>query len=43
MYFTHEVALLLERAGFRDVELRAGYEERPPTADDAFVVFLARR
>jgi hypothetical protein len=35
--------LLLERAGFRDVELYAGYELRPPTSDDAFVVLVARR
>ena len=43
MYFTHEVALLLERAGFVDVQLRAGYDERAPTADDDFVVFVARK
>ena len=43
LYFTHEIVLLLERAGFVDVELRAGYEDRPPAADDAFVVFIARR
>jgi SAM-dependent methyltransferase len=43
MYFTHEVALLLERAGFVNVEMRAGYENRAPSADDGFVVFLARR
>jgi len=42
-YFTHEVGLLLEQAGFVDVELRAGYEDRPPTGDDDFVVFLARK
>jgi len=39
----HEVGLLLEQAGFVDVELRAGYEDRPPTGDDDFVVFLARK
>ena len=43
LYFTHEVRLLLERAGFADIELRAGYEDRPPTADDDFVVFVARK
>ncbi len=42
-YFTHEVALMLAAAGFVDVELRAGYEDREPTADDDFVVFLARK
>jgi SAM-dependent methyltransferase len=43
LYFTHEVALLLERAGFAEVETRAGYEDRAPTAEDEFVVFLARK
>jgi SAM-dependent methyltransferase len=43
LYFTHELVLLLERAGFVDVELHAGYEDRPPTGDDDFVVFVARR
>jgi SAM-dependent methyltransferase len=43
LYFTHEIVLMLEQAGFVDVELRAGYEDRPPAADDAFVVFVAHR
>ena len=43
LYFTHEVVLMLERAGFVDIDLRAGYEDRPPTADDDFVVFIARK
>ena len=43
LYFTHEVRLLLEQAGFVEVELRAGYEDRPPTSDDDFVVFIARK
>jgi hypothetical protein len=43
LYFTNEVVLMLEQAGFRDIELRAGYEEREPTGDDEFVVFVARR
>jgi SAM-dependent methyltransferase len=43
LYFTHEIVLMLEAAGFRDVELRAGYEDRPPTPDDDFVVFIARK
>jgi SAM-dependent methyltransferase len=42
LYFTHELVLLLERAGFSDVELRGGYEDREPTADDRFVVVHAR-
>jgi SAM-dependent methyltransferase len=43
LYFTHELVLMLERAGFADIELRAGYRDEPPTADDDFVVFVARR
>ncbi len=43
LYFTHEIELMLASAGFVDVELRAGYEDRPPTADDDFVVFIARK
>jgi SAM-dependent methyltransferase len=43
MYFPHELRLMLERAGFADVELRAGYSDAEPSPDDDFVVLLARR
>jgi len=43
LYFTHEIRLLLEQAGFVDVRMCAGYEDRPPTGDDDFVVFVARK
>ena len=43
LYFTHEIVLMLERTGFVDIQLRAGYEDRPPTSDDDFVVFIARK
>ena len=43
LYFTHEIVLMLERTGFVDIELRAGYEDRPPTSDDDFVVFIAKK
>jgi hypothetical protein len=43
LYFVHELELMLERARFVDVELRAGYRDEPPTADDDFVVYVARR
>ena len=43
LYFVHELELMLERAGFVDVELRAGYRDEPPTGDDDFVVYVARR
>jgi len=43
LYFTHEIVLMLERAGFADVEVRAGYTDEPPTRDDDFVVFVAQK
>jgi len=43
LYFTHEIELMLELTGFVDVELRAGYADRPPTVDDDFVVFVAKK
>lgn len=43
LYFTYEIVLLLEAVGFVDIELRAGYEDRAPTGDDDFVVFVARK
>jgi SAM-dependent methyltransferase len=42
-YFPHELALMLERAGFVDVEVRAALTDREPTADDDFVVFIAKK
>ena len=42
-YFTHETRLMLEQAGFTDVEIRAGYTDAEPTADDDFVVFIAKK
>jgi SAM-dependent methyltransferase len=43
LHFTHEVVLMLEATGFVDIEVRAGYDDRPPTGDDDFVVFIARK
>jgi SAM-dependent methyltransferase len=43
LYFTHELVLMLEQAGFGDIETRAGYTEAAPTRDDDFVVFVARK
>ena len=42
-YFTYELELLLERAGFVDVEVRGALTERSPTGDDGFVVFIAKK
>ena len=43
LYFTNELVLMLERAGFDVVAVHGGHEERPATADDDFVVFVARK
>jgi SAM-dependent methyltransferase len=43
VYFTNEVVLMLERAGFTDVSLRSGYTDAEPTGDDDFVVFVAKK
>lgn len=43
LYFTHELAALLERAGFTDVTLHADYTEKEPDEDTEFVVFSARK
>src|SRR5262249_34340796 len=42
-YFRDEILLLLDRAGFADVEVRADYVDEPPTADSEMLVFIARR
>ena len=42
MYLRHEVELMLRLAGFGDVEVHGEHERRPATADDTFVVFVAR-
>jgi hypothetical protein len=42
-YFRDELLLLLERAGFVDVDVRGGYGDEEPTGDHDFLVFVARR
>jgi SAM-dependent methyltransferase len=42
IYFTQEIVLMLRAAGFADVDVRGEYVDRPPTADDHVVVFVAR-
>jgi SAM-dependent methyltransferase len=41
-YFPRELTLLLERAGFRGVEILHGHEQRPPGPDTDFLVYVAR-
>ncbi len=43
LYFPHEVRMMLELAGFTDVEMHGEHERRPPTRDDEFIVLVARR
>lgn len=42
-YFKEELVLMLERAGFVDVEVRGRHNDRPPAPEDEFLVYLARR
>jgi SAM-dependent methyltransferase len=41
-YFRDELVLMLERAGFHDVDVRGDYSNDEPTADHDFLVFIAR-
>lgn len=43
LYFTHELVLMLEQAGFVDVQVLAGYRDEPPGPDDDVVVFVATK
>ena len=43
LHSTREIVLELEAAGFADIEVRGALTDRPPTADDDFVVFIARK
>ena len=42
-YFTEEIRLMLESAGFVDVTIQADYTDAEPTGDTDFVVFVARK
>ena len=43
LYFANELGLMLERTGFEVDAVHGAHEERPATADDDFVVFVARK
>ena len=43
LYFMNELGLMLERAGFEVDAVHGSHEERAATADDEFVVFVARK
>lgn len=42
-YSTNELLILLERAGFTDIQIRGDYTDEEPTSDTDFVVFIARK
>jgi SAM-dependent methyltransferase len=41
-YLRDELLLMLERAGFADVDVHGGYVDQAATADDDFLVYVAR-
>jgi len=41
-YFRDELLLMLERAGFADVDVRGDYTDDPPSPDHEFLVYIAR-
>jgi SAM-dependent methyltransferase len=43
LYFRNEILLMLAQAGYDDVTVRGGYTDAEATADDAMVVFVARK
>jgi SAM-dependent methyltransferase len=43
LYFKDELVLMLERAGFVDVEVRGQHNDEEPTGEDDFLVFVARK
>jgi hypothetical protein len=43
MYFRDELVMMLERAGFTEIEVTGGYTDAAPTPDDEYLVFRARR
>ena len=42
-YFVDELAMMVERAGFRDLVVHGDHVEAPPTPDDEFVVVVAKK
>jgi hypothetical protein len=43
LYFTNELLLMLEGAGFSNVLVRGDYTDADPTSESDFVVFIARK
>ena len=43
MYFRDELLLMLDRAGFAELEVRGDYTDEQATADHEFLVYIASR
>jgi SAM-dependent methyltransferase len=43
LYFTNELQLMLDRAGFSEIEVRGDYRDEAPSSDTEVDVFTARR
>jgi SAM-dependent methyltransferase len=43
LYFGNELLLMLERAGFSNVVVQGDHNDKEPTDDDDFLVFVARK
>lgn len=43
LYFKNELVLMLEQAGFDDVEVQGDHNDAEPTPDDDFLVFVAKK
>ena len=43
LYFKNELLLMLERAGFGDIEVQGDHNNAAATADDDFLVFVAKK
>jgi SAM-dependent methyltransferase len=41
-YFRDELLLMLDRAGFADIDVRGDHTDEEPTADHTFLVYIAR-
>lgn len=42
-YSRHELILMLERAGFHDIEIFGDYTDAPATADHENLIFVAKK
>jgi len=43
LYFKDELLLMLAAAGFSEVEVQGDHNDKPATADDDFIVFVAKK